>query len=312
MAIRTEFTFPSRDGIHQCHAYSWAPDNGEIRAVFQIVHGMIEYMDRYDDFACYLASHGFLVVGEDHLGHGLTVKDNSELGYFCAYDADTILVRDVHRLKKITQDANPGKPYFILGHSMGSFIFRKYLTMYGKGIDGAIVMGTGTMPSIVTGTGIFLTHVLRLFKGDHYKSSFIENMAFGAYNKRIPDARTASDWLTKDTGIVDTYINDPLCTFKFTLNGYRTLFKLLKYVCKKSHLTTIPKNLPIYVTAGDADPVGSYGTGPTKVYEQYKGLGIKDVSLKLYENGRHEILNETNRSQVYEDILNWLTQHIEN
>lgn len=312
MAIRTEFTFPSRDGIHQCHAYSWAPENGEIKAVFQIVHGMIEYMDRYDDFAGFLASQGFLVVGEDHLGHGLTIKDSSELGYFCAYDADTILVRDVHRLKKLTQQAHPGKPYFILGHSMGSFIFRKYLTMYGKGINGAIVMGTGVMPSIVTGSGIFLTNVLRLFKGDHYKSSFIENIAFGAYNKRIPDARTNSDWLTRDTDIVDTYIKDPLCTFKFTLNGYRTLFRLLKFVCKKSHLTTIPKHLPIYIIAGDADPVGNYGTGPTKVYEQYKELGIKDVSLKFYEDSRHEILNETNRKQVYEDILNWLNTHIEN
>lgn len=311
MAIRTEFTFPSRDGIHQCHAYSWAPDNGEIKAVFQIVHGMIEYVDRYDDFAGFLASYGFLVVGEDHLGHGKTVKDESELGYFCTYDADTILVRDVHRLKKITQEANPGKPYFILGHSMGSFIFRKYLTMYGKGIDGAIVMGTGVMPSIVTGTGIAITNIMRIFKGDRYHSRFIEKIAFGAYNKRIPDATTGSEWLSKDTEVVAKYCNDPLCTFKFTLNGYRTLFKLLKFVCKKSNLTTIPKKLPILVISGDADPVGNYGNGPAKVYNQYKELGIEDVTLKIYENCRHELLNETERSEVYDYILNWTLQHLE-
>lgn len=310
MATRKEFGFPSRDGINTCHAYSWSPDDGNIRAIFQIVHGMEEYMDRYDDFASFMAGHGFLVVGEDHLGHGLTAATEKDLGYFAEHDAETILVRDVHRLKKITQEAHPGVPYYILGHSMGSFIFRKYLTMYGTGIDGAIVMGTGVMPSFVTGFGIFLTNFLRLFRGDRYKSAFIDKLAFGSYNKRIPDAESPSDWLSRDRDIIDKYRDDPYCTFTFSLNGYRTLFKLLKFVCKERNLTSIPHDLPILVTAGCEDPVGNYGKGPSAVYTQYKKLGITDVTLKLYPDMRHEILNEKDRDVVYNDILAWIEAHM--
>ncbi len=310
MAIRKEFTFRSRDGITECHAFSWAPDDNKVKAVLQIVHGMVEYMERYDDFANFLTRHGFLVVGNDHLGHGRTAKTADDLGYFAEKDPDTILVRDVHRLKKTIQSQYPGIPYYILGHSMGSFIFRKYLTMYGKGIDGAIVMGTGTMPAAVTGMGVFMTNFQKVFYGDRHKSPFITKIAFGSYNKKIDAPHSANDWLTTETSIVDKYDKDPFCTFKFSLNAYRTLFKLLAYVCKKSNLTEIPDSLPIYVMSGEDDPVGNYGQGPKAVYEQYKALGIKDVTLKLYPGCRHEILNEKIHMEVYEDILNWIEDHL--
>ncbi len=311
MAIKKEFTFPSRDGINTCHAYSWEPEDGNIRAVFQIVNGMVEYMARYDDFACFLTGNGFLVVGEDHLGHGRTAATEKDLGYFTERDAETVIVRDVHRLKKITQEAHPGIPYFMMGHSMGSFIFRKYMTMYGKGIDGAIVMGTGVMPSIVTGFGVFLTNVLKIFLGDRYTSKLIYNIAFGKYNSRIENPSTASDWLTRDTEIIDRYTNDEYCTFRFSLNAYRTLFKILNYVCKEKNLRTIPDTLPIYVIAGSEDPVGNYGKGPAAVCEQYRRLGIKDVEFKLYDGFRHEILNEIGREEVYQDIQNWVNNHMQ-
>ena len=309
MAIKKNFTFPSRDGITNCVAYSWEPEDGQIKAVFQIIHGMNEYLDRYDDFAEFLTQHGFLVVGEDHLGHGKTSL-KEDLGYFCKEHPETVVVRDAHRLKKITQEKYPGIPYFIMGHSMGSFIMRKYLAMYGKGIDGSIVMGTGVMPGAVTGMGIFLCNLIGLFRGERHISKLIYKIAFGSYNKHIEKVRTPQDWLTRDEAIVDKYRNDPLCMFQFTLNGYKTLFKILSYVCKEKNLTAIPDTLPILVTAGEADPVGNYGKGPTAVYEQYRKLGIKDVELKLYPECRHEILNELNRKDVYNDILSWVEKHL--
>ncbi len=310
MPIIKEFDYASRDGINRCHAYTMEPDDGNIKAIYQIVHGMNEYISRYRDFAEFLCSHGFMVVGNDHLGHGRTVSSDKDLGYFADKNADTILVRDVHRLKKTIQAQHPGIPYFIMGHSMGSFIFRKYLTMYGKGITGGIVMGTGVMPAAVTGCGIFLTNFLKLFCGDRHVSGLIKKIAFGAYNKNIPNARTANDWLTRDNAIVDRYNADPWCTFSFTLNGYRTLFQMLSYDCKTKNLKTIPAELPILVMSGADDPVGNYGKGPQAVYEQYKTLGIKDVQLKLYPECRHEILNELNRQECYDDILSWLEAHI--
>lgn len=310
MVIKKEFTFLSRNGRDRCHAYSWAPKDQNIRAVFQIVHGMQEYVPRYESFAAFLANEGFLVVGEDHLGHGLTAAADKDLGYFTEGDASTVLVRDVHRLKKMTQEEHPGVPYFIMGHSMGSFILRKYLAMYGKGIDGAILMGPGAQPAIAASMGIFFTNILRLFHGDRYQSRFITGLAFGSYLKRIPDHKTSSDWLTRDEEIIKSYRADKYCTFKFSLNAYRTLFKTINYVSKTGNLTKISKDIPILITAGMEDPVGDYGKGPAKICEQYRRLGIKDVQLKLYDDCRHEILNEFNKEEVYNDILNWVNSHI--
>ncbi|MGN0374099.1 MAG: alpha/beta fold hydrolase [Butyrivibrio sp.] len=310
MVIKKEFNFLSRNGRDKCHACSWEPEKGQIKAVFQIVHGMQEYVKRYDTFATFLAEEGFLVVGADHLGHGLTAATDKDLGYFTEKDAPTILVRDVHRLKKMIQEEHPGIPYFIMGHSMGSFILRKYLAMYGKGIDGAILISTGYQPAIVTSVAIFFTNFIRIFHGDRYKSRFITGLAFGSYLKRIPDARTSSDWLTKDDDIIKTYRADKYCTFKFSLNAYRALFGLVRFACNPRNLTKISKELPIFLISGEEDPVGNYGKGVVKVYEQFRSLGIKDVEIKLYPDCRHEILNESNKEEVYNDILNWINSHI--
>ena len=312
MSVKKEFSFPSRDGINTCHACSWEPDNGNIRAVFQIVHGMQEYIERYNAFAEFLASNGFLVVGEDHLGHGHTAATEKDLGYFTKDHPETVIVRDVHRLKKMTQEKYPGIPYFILGHSMGSFILRKYLTMYGNGIDGAIIAGTGVMPAIVTGLAIFLTNVEKVFFGDRHISPLIDKIAFGGYNKKIKDAKSPSDWICSDRAVVRKYDQDSLCTFKFSVNAYRPLFKLLNFVCRNKNLVTVPKELPILILSGDEDPVGAYGKGPQTVYEQYVKIGITDIGIKLYPGMRHEILNEKGNSEVYSDILNWTEKHFPN
>ena len=310
MAIKDNFTFPSRDGANSCYAYSWAPEDGKIKAVFQIIHGMQEHMERYDAFATFLADRGFLVVGEDHIGHGRTISNDKDLSYMTGEHADIVLVRNAHRLKKITQENNPGIPYFILGHSMGSFIMRKYLTMYGKGINGAIIMSTAVKPAIVTRTGIIFSSLKAFAKSGYSTSKFLEKCISGSNNKRIKNPSTDFDWLTSDKDIVNKYIEDPLCGYPFTVNAYKALFKLLNYVCKTRNLKTIPKNLPILVVCGDADPVGNYGKAPRRVFAQYQKLGIEDVTLKTYENMRHEVLNETDRAKVYEDILAWVEKHI--
>lgn len=310
MILKNEFTFPSRNGKDKCHAYSWVKEDCEIIGVFQIMHGMQEYCERYDEFARFLAEKGFLVVAADHLGHGRTAASKEDLGYFGEGDVPTILVRDAHRLKKIIQEQNPGKPYFILGHSMGSFVLRKYLAMYKKGIDGALILGTATKPQIVTSFGIFMCNLIKLFHGDRYYSRFITNVSFGSYMKKIPDANTKSDWLTTDNDVIRTYRADPLCGFKFTINGFKAIFQMISYVCKPKNFKGLSKDMPILIASGNLDPVGDYGKAPVKVYKEFCELGIKDVELKLYKDCRHELTTSHIKEDVFNDLYNWCVKHI--
>lgn len=310
MMKKEEFTYDSRDNITKIHAIRWVPQKGEIKGVIQIVHGMVEHIDRYDEFARFLTEKGFVVVGNDHLGHGESINDEKNRGYFCKKDGATVLVRDVHRLKKLTQKAFPGKPYFILGHSMGSFITRKYMMEYGKGIDGAIIMGTGSKPDWLLSLGIGFTRVLTMIHGENYRSNYINNRAFGSYNKRFLPARTSHDWLTKEAAKVDEFEQDSRNDFIFSLNAYETLFRIIKYIQKEENFENVPRELPLFLVAGEDDPVGDFGEGVKKVYEQYKKLGYQNIAMKLYPEDRHEILNETDREIVYQDISNWVMEQI--
>ncbi len=309
MAVKSDFSFLSADNVHKCHAEVWEPEDKKPVAVLQIVHGMIEYIRRYDDFATFLTEHGFVVVGEDHLGHGYTASEQ-DLGYFTEDRPWDVLIENVETVRKIMTSRYPDLKYCMLGHSMGSFIFRKYIALHGEKIDAAIVMGTAMMPRIVTSTGVALTYIQRVFFGDRHVSPMIARMAFGSYNKRIPDAASPNAWLSANADNVAAYDKDPLCTFPFTINAYRTLFKILGYVCKKSTIARTPRNLPILVIAGMDDPVGNYGAGPSTLYKEYQKIGVQDATLKLYEGLRHEILNESNRKDVYNDILEWLLGRI--
>lgn len=306
MAERVELIYKSRNGITQIHATQWLPEERPPKAILQIVHGMKEYVDRYDGFARYIADRGFIVVGEDHLGHGRTAASSRDLGYFAVEDSETILIKDVHRLKKIIQAENPGLPYFIYGFSMGSFITRKYLTMYGEGIDGAIIGGTGWQPEARLDFGIRLTAFLSKIKGDRYRSEKVENLAMGNYNHRVLNPRTTADWLCTEDSVVDKYLANPKCTFKFTLNAYNTLFKIIKYVQDPRNIKRIPPDLPVMFMSGMEDPVGGYGDGVKKAAEQYLVSGMQNVSIKLYDGMRHEIHNEERKHVVYLDILEWL------
>lgn len=309
MVKKEEFTFDSRDGETKIHGVRWVPE-GKVICILQIIHGMAEYVERYEELAQYLGEKGILVTGDDHLGHGKSLGRNGAYGYFCEQDPATVVVRDVHRLKKITQEEYPGIPYVILGHSMGSFILRNYLFRYGTGIQGAIVCGTGSQPKALVKVCKMMTAVQGLFLGQKHTAKFIDRLAFGAYNKRIPDAKTSVDWLCTEESVVNAYVEDSLCGFTFTVNGFKTLFTLLDRLNKEENLKVMPKELPVFFIAGDMDPVGDYGEGVRKAYDDFKKVGMEHISIKLYPGARHELLNEKDKHKIYEDIYPWIMERV--
>ncbi|MCR5669593.1 MAG: lysophospholipase [Butyrivibrio sp.] len=305
MVRKEELTYKSRDRQTMLHAIRWIPE-GQPVAILQIIHGMQEYIDRYDEFANFLAERGIIVIGNDHLGHGGSVGEKGTYGYFCKNDPATVLVRDAHRLKKMTQEDYPGVPCFILGHSFGSFVAREYITRYGTGIKGAIIQGTAYMPNGAVRSMRTLVNVLQVIMGEKYRSSMINNKAFKGYLKKIENPRTKFDWLSHNEQSVDKYAEDPACNFVFTLNGFKTMAELLKRIQDTDKMEDIPKNLHILITAGKEDPVGNYGEAPEKLYKLYKDVQIKDVELKLYDSMRHELQQEIGREQVYADQYEWI------
>ncbi|MBE5884247.1 MAG: alpha/beta hydrolase [Lachnospiraceae bacterium] len=307
---KEEFYFDSRDGEHKIHAVRYMPDDDKVTCVVQIIHGMAEYMERYEEFAEFLTQKGILVTGEDHLGHGKTVAEDGSYGYFCEQDPATVVVRDVHRLKKMTESLYPNVPYVILGHSMGSFILRNYLCRYGTGIEGAVIMGTGMQTPALIKMSKAILAIQKVFLGSKHVGRFIDQAAFGAYNKHFEPTRTASDWLSRDEEKVDQYVADPLCGFTFTVNGFQTLFELIARIQKKENLEKIPKELPILMVSGAEDPVGDCGEGVKRAYASLEDVGLTNMELKLYEHDRHELLNELDRTMVMENIYDWIRDKI--
>ena len=299
---------PSNDGVHKLHVVVWQPD-GEPKAVLQLSHGMIEFIERYEGLAQYLNEQDILVIGNDHLGHGHTAGRDEDLGYFCPEHMSETVVKDLHTVTEYAKKEYPGIPYFLLGHSMGSFMARRYLMTYGDELTGAILCGTGEQTSATLFAGKTAAGILGAFKGQRYRSEFIRKTSFKGYNDRF-EKRTENDWLTKDQSIVDWYNGHKFCTFGFTINGYKTLFEVLTYIQKQENYNKIPKNLPVYMIAGEDDPVGNYGESVKHIYQQYKDSGIKDISIKLYPNDRHEILNELDKETVYADVADWIAGHM--
>ncbi|MCQ2539092.1 MAG: alpha/beta hydrolase [Acetatifactor sp.] len=303
---KEEFYFDSRDGKSKLHAVRYTPDDGKVRGVLQIVHGMAEHVERYEEFAEFLTGKGLVVTAEDHLGHGGSIGENGTVGYFCSQDPATVVVRDVHRLKKITQGLYPGVPYVLMGHSMGSFIARNYICRYGTGITAAIIMGTGMQPAGLIKVSKIMAGIQKVFCGPKHSAKMLDKIAFGAYNNKINNPRTTFDWLTKEDSIVDKYIEDPLCGFTFTVNGFATLFELIDRLHKPENLSRVPHDLPIFMVSGEADPVGDYGKGVQLAYDSLKNAGVQNITMKLYEGDRHEILNEKDRAEVMDDIWDWI------
>lgn len=310
MAKFSEFTFPSSDGQHNICCSLWLPDQGEPRAVVQIVHGVAEYVNRYDHFARFLTDHGFAVCGDDHLGHGRTAMQDSKFGWFAEHDGWTLVTADLRRLRQLMGEKFPGIPYFLLGHSMGSFLTRTYLCRYPGEVSGALLSGTGQEPALMVGAGKLLAGLIGRFKGSDYVSTLVNDLSLGAYNKQFAPNRTTADWISRDEAVVDAYMADPLCQFIPTVGMYRDMLGGLQYISSRQALSQMDPDTPVYLYAGDKDPVGSNGAGVKKVYGYFQNAGTKDLSIKLYENGRHEMHNETNKDEVYSDVLSWLEKHL--
>lgn len=313
MAKKEIFTFLSSDKKTKIHGVKWIPDSkesgesGEYKAVLQIAHGMVEYIERYEEFASYMADRGYLVVGHDHLGHGDSVVSREDWGYIAQENGDSLMVEDMHTLRLMAEKENPGIPYFMLGHSMGSYLLRKYITEYGEGLAGALIVGTGCVPDISTKAGMQVAKCIARFKGWRHRSKLMESLFFsGPYHKFSMDGKDlANNWLTKDLDIAANYYAEPRSSFHFTLNGFYTVMQVVLYDNQPENIAKIPKDLPLILLSGADDPVGNMSKGVRLVEKKLREAGIKDLTCKLYENDRHEILNETDRGMVYRDILKW-------
>ena len=271
MSQMTDFTLPSCVPGRTLHAFRCVPE-GEVRAILQLSHGMVEFIDRYKPLAEYLAARGILVTGHDHLGHGGSIRTKADYGYFAQPDGNRAVLDDLHAVTALTKQLYPGVPYFLLGHSMGSFYARQYLCEWGDELDGAIIMGTG-------------------------------------YNRGL-EGRTPQDWLNRDQAEVDKYRADERCMFTFTLNAYYSMFTGILRLYDPAVLAGVPKDLPLLFLAGDADPVGERTAGVRRAIQSLRDAGVGKIESKFYPGARHELLVETNKAEVFADIAGWLEKQL--
>lgn len=305
--MRTDHYFASC-GAGQIHYCRWTPE-GEIRAVVQIVHGIAEYVERYDDFAEYLNSQGFLVVAEDHMGHGKSINGDGIQGYF--HGGWNNAVEDTYHLLKETMADHPSVPYILFGHSMGSFIARSILCKYpDSGIRAAVICGTGWQPTFAMPAIIKMMDTVCSRIGETRPSEKLHKLIFGGYNNRVEHPRTAFDWLTRDDRIVDAYGADPLCGFVPSCGLLRDMMMGIYFIQRRDNLLCMRDELPVFFIAGGEDPVGSYGKGIHQAAEAFRKSGMKDVSVRIYPLCRHEIHNEINREEVYEDVAGWIEKYL--
>lgn len=296
--------FPSTDGIHQLKGKMYIPD-GEPKGVFHVVHGMTEHIGRYDTFLKEMAESGYVVVAYDNLGHGKTAKDKSELGFIAKKNGWKKITDDVYAVSKIIKEEYPGLPYYLMGHSMGSFIVRNAAATYPDLMDKLIVMGTGG-PVAATKPALGMINTIKFFRSKRHISPLIEKLAFGEYNKGFGDGSNG-DWLSKNPEVRRVYNADKFCNYHFTVSAMYDLVKINDAVNKKKWFKKISKTLPILLVSGSEDPVGEHSKGVKKVYKLLKKRGA-NVRMKLYEDNRHEILNDTARDEVIEDIKAFLSE----
>lgn len=298
----TERRIPSTDGIHELYTRVYTPDNGII-GIFHVVHGMTEHIGRYDGFLNAIAEKGYLTFAFDNLGHGNTAKDDAELGFIAHENGYKYMAQDVYAAAQIIRkEYGEELPYYLMGHSMGSFIVRYTTQLHPDLPDKLVVMGTGG-PNPATNPGLAVVNILKAFKGEKAKSPFIQNLAFGAYNKGLEGP---GDWLSKDPEVRRKYDADKFCNYFFSLSAYKDLMILNKIVNTDAWFKSMPKELPILLISGADDPVGDHGRGVKVVYDKLKAQGA-NVQLKLYRNCRHEILNDDSREEVIADIAKFLS-----
>ena len=304
-----DFYFQSSTGKNTIRARKCIPDSSP-RAIVQIAHGIAEHIERYDDFMGFLASNGFLAVGNDHLGHGKSITKPEEQGIFAQKDGWSYVVRDMVQLHDKMHEEYPDLPYVMFGHSMGSFLTRTYLIDYPDKYDLAIISGTGHQGKLLVTSGLLMANILTSAKGADAPGDALNNIAFGSYCNKIDSPRTEFDWLSRNPAQVDKYVADPLCGFVAKVSLYRDMMTGVKYITSAKNIAKMNKDKPVYFMSGAADPVGDYSVGVERAYKAFCAAGLKDVFMRLYPDGRHEMLNETNNAAVYQDILTWLNEKL--
>lgn len=304
------YAHPSSEALIDLRVIEWLPKYGRPpKAVLQIVHGMAEHIERYEEFALFLNQAGIAVIGHDHLGHGYSVSaDEATYGYFSKEHAKEKLIDDVEKVTQIMEEEYPGIPHFLLGHSMGSFIIRNYLQETNHFFDGVIFMGTSGPRKEIKAILPVLSR-LNKFQGKKVNHQ-INQLAFGHYRHFFPEDYSEFDWLSKNRENVDQFLADPLSGFVFTNNGFYTLFQLIEGATCPGWANRLNCNQHCLVVSGEQDPVGQMGKGPKEVAEELNDAGMKEVTLLLYRHLRHEILNETERPLVYQNILDWIQKEI--
>lgn len=312
MAVKQNITFLSSDKKTTIYGIEWIPEKEPYLGVIQITHGMIEFKERYEETADFLADKGFIVIVCDQLGHGDSVTSVKKRGYFSDKPGCDCLIRDMHQIRIYGQTKYKGLPYILLGHSMGSFLTRTYIEKYGKGLAGVILAGTGWIPSAAAGAGLMLLRFMAVRCGWHYHSSFAEKLIFSSgYEKYdMSGTKPEESWLTRDTEIARAYYANPKSQFKFSLNGFYGLVDAVCYANDPVFMKQIPKNLPILLISGGEDPLGNYGKGTKRVEHMMKRAGVKNVCTAIYTGARHEVLNELNRQQVWEEITDWCKKEV--
>ncbi len=301
----SDFRFRSTNGINDIHGRQWIPD-GPIKGIVQIVHGVAEYIERYQDTAMFLAENGYLVAGDDHLGHGYSVSRPEELGWFGEKDGWKIIVADEKKLHDLLASLHPGIPMVLLGHSMGSFMARTYLGLYPTDFDACILSGTGWQPGLVCRLGLTLANKEIRKHGSRAHSPKLQSIAFGSYLKGIENPLGQNDWISRDEAVIRQYDDDPLCGFQASAGLMRDMMSGLDLIRRDSHLEKMNKNLPVLFISGDADPVGGWGKGVKRTAARFRWVAMRDVTVKLYPGARHELFNELNRREVRRDVLAWI------
>ncbi len=308
--MKTEqFRFNAIDGV-EIFARKWLPDESAAPvAVVQISHGMAEHCARYGRFAEALVEAGYAVYANDHRGHGETAGSLENIGYFADQNGHQLVVDDMLSLTRIIKKEHPGLPIFLFGHSMGSILSRSYIFSHADEIKGVILSGTAGDPGLLGRIGVLLTRWEIWRKGKKYRSPLLKKLSFGDSNKAFRPNRTEFDWLSRDEAEVDKYIADPYCGGTFTAGFFLDLLAVVNEVNDPQNIGKVPSDLPIYVISGDKDPVGKDGKGIIEVCKAFEKAGVREVVCKLYEDGRHEMLNETNREEVHRDVIDWLDRH---
>jgi len=303
---RKQFLYEAEDGT-KINAYYWFNDQCQTyQGVVQLAHGMAEHILRYEHFSSFLVENGFIVYGNDHRGHGGTIQAPDDQGFFAEKNGFEKVVHDMKLLTDIVKKEHPNIPVFLFGHSLGSLLSRRYIQLYGDAIDGVILSGTSGHTGMLGKVGLLLAKLERKRKGPRTPSPLLDKLTFGGFNKNFTEARTDFDFLTRDEAAIDKYVTDKKCGFICTTGLFIDLIHGLDLIHRLSERKKTPKSLPIFLIAGDQDPVGNNGKAVEDLYEKFQRRGYEEVSFKLYEDARHEILNELNKEEVYQDILKWI------